>query len=159
MVWLRKASLDPAEKKFEQGSGSPKWRKSMDNHDWDVLFFQASSGLDGAPERIQIGRRNGRTCPMFHPDWTLPRFLQAAPEDEIDMELVDEVSINLTPLERRTWLQILEGRTIPDIARDQGVSHAAIYSRIRGKDGHGGMAARNPYVGAWWELRQQRTKR
>jgi hypothetical protein len=131
----------------------------MDDHDLEVLFFQTASGLDGRSREVQIGRRNRQPVPLFHPNWAVPDILQGDQEEQLDMELLDEVAINLTPVERQTWRQILDGRTIPDIARDQGVSHAAIYIRIRGKDGTGGMVSRNPYVRRWWRTRQERHKK
>jgi hypothetical protein len=130
----------------------------MDNDVGDILYFEACSGLDGTQQPVQIGRRNGRRSPLFHPDWTSAVFPPKSSAKR-DRKLPDAIFINLTALERQTWLQIVRGSTIAEIARAEGVSRTAIYTRIRGKDGHGGMAARNAYVGVWWELRQQRTKR
>ncbi|MCZ6774153.1 MAG: hypothetical protein O7G83_19525 [Proteobacteria bacterium] len=130
----------------------------MESTDSDVLIFQSCSSVDGTVERIEIGRRNGRLVPFLHPNWSLPNFLEDHPPEAIDTELLKEVCANLTTLERQTWLLILDGRSIPDIARDQGVTHVAVYERIRGKKGRRGMIRKNSYVRRWWELRQRRRK-
>ena len=90
---------------------------------------------------------------------TVPKILQEPDLRDLDEEVVEEICENLTELERCTWLAIIDGRLIPDIARDEGVSHPAIYQRIRGKNGKGGMIRKNHYVLLWWEYRQkQRNK-
>jgi hypothetical protein len=131
----------------------------MVKHDSDLLYIAACRDLKGDVHRVQIGRRNRRPTPILGPEWVTPALHWEVEPKRINADLLEQICINLTPTERRTFLQLLEGRSIPDIARDEGVSHVAIYVRIRGKDGQGGMAAKNPYVGMWWELRQQRTRK
>ena len=126
--------------------------------DWEVLWVRSCSGIEGGSEPLQIGRRNSRAVPLMHPKWISPDFLQQQPAEEIDVALLENICRNLSPLERQTWLSILDGRSIPDIARDHGVTHVAVYERIRGKKGHGGMIRKNPYVRRWWEVRQRRRK-
>ncbi len=65
--------------------------------------------------------------------------------------------VNLNPVEARTWRQILSGKSISAIAREEGVSRAAIYSRIVGnsKD-QGGMIAKNFWVLLWWHFRRKK---
>lgn len=66
--------------------------------------------------------------------------------------------VNLNALERRTWRQILSGASIAVIAAEEGVSRAAIYTRIQGNSfGHGGMIGKNFWVLLWWRLRQRTT--
>ena len=80
------------------------------------------------------------------------------PPQEISDDFVDLICTNLTPLERSTWLQLLACSSVRKVARHQGVSRTAIYIRIHGTDGTGGMAAKNPWVAAWWERRQKHNK-
>jgi hypothetical protein len=64
---------------------------------------------------------------------------------------------NLNRTERRTWILLLLGQSIVEIARKEGISRAAIYERIRGNfQGQGGMIRKNDYVHIWW--RDQRKK-
>jgi hypothetical protein len=131
----------------------------MQKSDSETLFFQCCRAISGEVESIGTVKNNGRRVAHFPPSWSIPLFLLDADPDEIDAELLEEVCVNLTPIERRTWLQILDGRSPAEIARDEGVSNAAIHSRIRGEKGRGGMVAKNPYVRHWRRLRQEQRKR
>ena len=133
-------------------------KKRTELADLEVLYFRSFSCHDGHVEEAQLYRRNGQLMVQFPPESTMSSLEQPPHGGELDPELVDEVCENLTEVERRTWLAIIDRRSIPDIARDEGVSHAAIYERIRGRKGAGGMIAKNRYVSRWWELRQQRKK-
>ena len=44
-------------------------------------------------------------------------------------ELIFEICQNLTATERRTWLQLVDGVSILDVAAAEGVSRTAIYER------------------------------
>ena len=71
--------------------------------------------------------------------------------------LVREVMYGLNRTERRTWLLLLLGLPILEVACKEKVSRAAIYERIRGNSkGQGGMIRKNDYVEIWW--RNQRKK-
>jgi hypothetical protein len=131
----------------------------LDSIEPETLIFRSCRSLDGRSHQVDVGRRNGRPVLILHPDWTTPNLPSTTTHSEISTGFLELICINLTPLERLTWLQLLAGRSVRNIARDQGVSRAAIYIRIRGKDGKGGMAVKNPWVGAWWDRRQgtQRT--
>lgn len=64
--------------------------------------------------------------------------------------------VNLNEVERRTWRQILSATSINAIAAEEGISRAAVYSRIQGNSkGQGGMVAKNFWCLLWWRLRQE----
>lgn len=129
----------------------------MHDDEFEILLFRRCSTLHGAAQVVDVGKRNGRRTPFFRPDWAALSNTDGE-ERVLDPQRLEEACMNLTALERKTWLQILGGHTIADIARDQRVSRAALYIRIRGKDGTGGMVAKNPFVCVWWELRRQGIK-
>ncbi|MGA2268777.1 MAG: hypothetical protein ABSH44_09940 [Bryobacteraceae bacterium] len=126
----------------------------MDDFQSEVSYFRYCRKLDGTLEPVDVAKRNDRLVPRFHPSITEPP-PPSDPEDSDEYrELVEEVSQNLNPIERRTWLRLLDGRSVLDIAAEDGVSRAAIYERIRGSAKRGGMIARNPYCLIWWNRRQ-----
>lgn len=126
----------------------------MHQTDWDVFAYEACAGIDGQIHRIPFGRRNRQRFPLFHPNWCtqIPTPSLESTENALTIE---ELCHHLNRLERRTWLQILNRRSILEIAEQEGVTRAAIYWRIRGKNGFGGMVAKNPYVARWWKVRKQ----
>jgi hypothetical protein len=125
----------------------------MDTEANETLYFRYCRTLDGSLVAIDTARQNGRLVPRFSPNQFEP--LPDDSSSELD-ELVVEVCQNLSSIERRTWLQIIDGLTIVDIAAADGVSRAAIYERIRGNSkGQGGMIAKNDYCRIWWERRNQ----
>jgi hypothetical protein len=126
------------------------------NTEAKTLYFRYCRRIDGQLISVDTARRNGRLVPRFSPEDFEP--ILAGAEDtscELD-ELIAEITQNLTGIERRTWLQLVDGATILDIAAAEHVSRAAIYERIRGNTkGQGGMVAKNPYVAIWWRLRNK----
>ena len=120
----------------------------MKETDADVLRYQTCRTFDGRSERVGIAKRNGHPMPLFDHSWTHP----AKPEDSSDLaELIKELCYNLNVIERRTWLMLLDGRPVVEIAIEERVTRTAIYERIRGSSkGHGGMIAKNDYVALWW---------
>ena len=125
----------------------------MDDFESETTYFRYCRTVDGALVPVDVAKRNARLVPRFHPSITEPP-PNAPDESDEYRELVEEVSQNLTPVERRTWLRLLDGRSVLDIAAEDGVSRAAIYERIRGNPKRGGMIARNPYCQIWWNRRQ-----
>jgi hypothetical protein len=120
----------------------------------ELLYFRYCRTLDGNLVPIDTAKQNGRLVPRFSPGQFEP--VADDGDDELD-ELIAEVCQDLTAIERRTWLQLIDGLTVLDIAAAEGVSRAAVYERIRGNSkGHGGMVAKNPYVAIWWRLRQEK---
>ncbi len=128
----------------------------MDDFLSEVSYFRYCRKIDGTLEPVDVAKRNGRLVPRFHPSITEPE-LQIDPEESPEYrELVEEVTQNLNSVERRTWLRLLDGVSILDIAAEDGVSRAAIYERIRGNSrGHAGMIAKNSYVAIWWRLKNK----
>lgn len=128
----------------------------MPNDDNDLrndptLDFQRYRRLDGSVERVSLGRRNGRPIVILPPSCTEP------PEKEQPMEICEQsrLYVNLNPLEAETWKKILKGRSIRDIAREEGVSWQAVNSRIVGNSkGQGGAIKKNFWVLLWWLVRQ-----
>jgi hypothetical protein len=120
----------------------------------ELLYFRHCRALDGALIPIDTAKHNGRVVPCFSPGQFEP--IHDGADGELD-ELIAEICQDLTAVERRTWLDLIDGLTVLDIAATEGVSRAAIYARIRGNSkGHGGMVAKNPYVAIWWRLRQEK---
>lgn len=77
-----------------------------------------------------------------------------APDEHEIQELQDELCYDLNDVERRTWLKIMLGWSLHAIAKDEGVSHPAIYARLRGSKSGGGMVGKNRFVWFWWNLRR-----
>lgn len=126
----------------------------MERDQHDTLRFQSCCSLDGHVHRVGLARRNNRTVPILGPDWSsFEPETQEEADNQYMNELRKELSINLNRIERRTWQQIIDGSSILEIARAERRSRTAIYARIRGSDGLGGMVAKNPYVALWWCLR------
>lgn len=129
----------------------------MDIETKETLYFHYCRTLDGQLLAVDVARRNGRLVPRFSPEHFDPQCVTGETDNRELEELITEVTQNLTATERRTWLQLVDGVSILDIAAAEGVSRAAIYERIRGNSkGQGGMAAKNSYVAIWWRLRQAR---
>src|ERR1017187_2865836 len=73
-----------------------------------------------------------------------------------DLREQERLFVTLTPIERETWRKILGGQSIASIAKEEGVSRAAIYARIEGNGkGQGGMIAKNFWVLLWWLMRRR----
>jgi DNA-directed RNA polymerase specialized sigma24 family protein len=111
---------------------------------FETSYFRYVRRLDGTLEPVDLARRNGRLAPRFHPSVTEPEMQSTGEESPEYRELVEEVSRSLNEIERRTWLKILDGRSILDIADEEGVSRAAIYDRISR------MVSKNAYCQIWW---------
>jgi DNA-directed RNA polymerase specialized sigma24 family protein len=120
----------------------------------ETTYFQYARRIDGRLEAIDTTRHNGRLVPRFDPSWT--DSISDLSEDDSELEeLIAELSYNLNPLERRTWLQLIDGLPVEQIADAEGVSRTAVYERIRGNfKKQGGMVKKNDYVRIWWNLRQ-----
>jgi hypothetical protein len=115
--------------------------------------FKACRDLYGCVRPISVGRRNGRPAIFFPPDIAEPT---AEADSAPDLREQERLFVNLTPVERETWCKILSARTIASIAKEEGVSRAAIYARIEGNSkGQGGMIAKNFWVLLWWLMRRR----
>lgn len=127
---------------------------SGDDFQGETTYFRYCRAIDGSLVPVDVAKRNDRLIPRFHPSITEPPPAGEPEESDDYRELVEEVSQNLTAVERQTWLRLLDGRSVFDIAAEDGVSRAAVYARIRGSVKGGGMIARNPYCLIWWNRRQ-----
>jgi hypothetical protein len=119
----------------------------------EALFFQRCADANGSTQSLQVGRRNGRPSVFLARGICYLPELDARPTAFIDQE---RFFVNLNRVERETWRKILQAQSIASIARQEGVSRAAIYARIEGnRRGHGGMIRKNFWVLLWWRLRQK----
>lgn len=76
--------------------------------------------------------------------------------EPVDYSEQSHLFVNLNTLERATWKRLLTAQSIASIAQQDGVSRAAVYSRIEGNGkGQGGMTRKNFWVLLWWRLRQR----
>ncbi|MBV9156105.1 MAG: hypothetical protein JO097_07565 [Acidobacteriaceae bacterium] len=115
----------------------------------ESVRFQRFRRLDGAVESGNLIRHNRRPEMQFPPGaLEFPVYVEAE-ENPDYQELLDEVCQNLNEIERRTWLRIIDGRSILDIADEEGVSRPAIYDRIRR------MVKKNAYCEIWWRLKNK----
>jgi len=125
----------------------------MPHDDLESFRFSSCRGLYGGVQQISTGRRNGKPAIFF------PRDITEAiepPRPTPEFWEQERLFVNLTPLERQTWRKILGGQSIASIAKEEGISRAAIYSRIQGnRKGQGGMIAKNVWCLLWWRLRQK----
>jgi hypothetical protein len=129
----------------------------MPRKDDETTYFRYVRTLDGRLESVDVGRRNGRLVPRIPREITEHGFNRAGNPDL--RELLREVMYGLNRKERRTWLLLLLGNSILDIATRERVSRTAIYERIRGNSqGHGGMIRKNDYVAIWWRNQPKRNR-
>lgn len=121
----------------------------MENIENEAFEFHQCRRVNGAVEPVNLIRRNRHPELQFPPDIVeFPLYTEA--EETLEYrELVDEVCQNLNEIERRTWLKIIDGRSILDIAAEEGVSRPAIYDRIKR------MVEKNEYCAIWWRLKNK----
>jgi hypothetical protein len=125
----------------------------MNHSDQDLFRFCSYCDLSGTPHRISRGKRNGRPVAFFAPTALEPVEPAAEP---IDYSEQSRLFVNLNALESATWKRLLTAQSIASIAKEDGVSRAAIYARIEGNGtGQGGMTAKNFWVLLWWRLRER----
>jgi hypothetical protein len=113
----------------------------------ETTYYRYIRRLDGSLEAIDFVKQGDRLVPRFTPE---------SRKEEPTRRIADflrfyrEIMYGLSRPERRTWLTLLMGSTIEDLALSEGVSRPAIYARIRGNKGRGGMIRKNVFVLAWW---------
>lgn len=111
--------------------------------------FQAFRNLHGIVVPADTYKRNGQRVLRYQPQ-TID---MSTTDNGSDAGVLRVLSAGLNAIERRTWWRILDGWSLPAIAEADHVSRAAIYCRIRGTNGHGGMVRKNRWVALWWEAR------
>jgi hypothetical protein len=125
----------------------------MQKDDFHILRFRVFRDLRGSVQSVGGGRRNGKPAVFF------PRSLAEPPDPAAEQPALCEQArlfVNLNALEQETWRKILQAQSIASIAKQEGVSRAAIYARIQGNHkGQGGMVAKNFWVLLWWLARQR----
>jgi hypothetical protein len=121
----------------------------------ETTYYRYCRTLEGKLEPVDYVRHNGRLVPRFVPDADDP-----PAKDRSDLKrLLREVMYGLNRTERRTWLLLLLGNSILEVACKEKVSRTAIYERIRGNaHGHGGMIRKNDYVWIWWRDQRKKNK-
>lgn len=120
-------------------------------HDW--IAFRSYSTFTGATAPMDVCRRNGHVNAAFRRDWSEESL--AGPQ--VPFAQKRTLLSGLTRCERRTWRRLLDAWTIDAIAQADGVSRAAVYARIRGTRGRGGMVRKNSWVRRWWRARHEPT--
>ena len=84
----------------------------MENIENEAFQFHRYRRIDGAVEPVNLIRRNGRPEIHFPPGIVeFPLYTEAEENPEY-RELVDEVCQNLNEIERRTWMKIIDGKSI-----------------------------------------------
>jgi hypothetical protein len=120
----------------------------------ETIEFQKCADLYGNSQHVCSGRRNGQPFLFLCGSFDVPTATLEHQTPELDSQ--SRLFVNLNPTERETWRKILNAESIAGIAEDEGVSRAAIYSRILGSSrGRGGMIRKNFWVLLWWEMRQR----
>jgi DNA-binding NarL/FixJ family response regulator len=103
------------------------------------IYYPYFRGHDGSLQPVTLAKRNSRRVPHFPPSAIEP-LLNAEPQASGDYdELRAEIMAGLTPAESRTLERRADGASILEIAKEEGVSRAAIRDRIRR------MVRKNPY--------------
>jgi DNA-directed RNA polymerase specialized sigma24 family protein len=118
----------------------------------ETKTFQSCRKHDGSIEPVNLIGRNGIQVPQFHPSVTEPAEKPREEESAEYLELVEEVCHNLTPIQRATWLKLIDGRSILDIAAEERIARAAIYDRIHR------MVGRNSYCALWWRIKRKKNQ-
>ncbi|SRR6266404_1309308 len=119
--------------------------------DLEITQYHSCRDLYGNVRPVALCKRNGRTALCFDPG-----FGRSGDEAGNGRGDVEGIFDNLTEIESEAWERVLEGRSISQIAEEQGVSRTAIYERIRGNSkGQGGMIAKNHWVRLWWTARKE----
>jgi hypothetical protein len=125
----------------------------MPHDDLDSFRFGFCRDLYGGVQQVSCGRRNGKPAIFFTPNISEA---SGPPTTAPEFREQERLFVNLTPIERETWRKILSAQSITSIAKEEGVSRAAIYARIEGnRKGQGGMIAKNVWCLLWWRLRQK----
>jgi hypothetical protein len=126
--------------------GISDWQDDTDQHSTaETTYYRYCRGHDGRLYSVDVAKRNGRAVPLFPPSAFESESLGDGEHTSDFLETVEIVTYDLTEVQRRTFLRLtIDGRSILDVAKEEAVSRAAIYARIRA------MVHRNLFVKAWW---------
>jgi hypothetical protein len=119
-------------------------------HDDSALHFRGVRNLHGEALPTDTYKRNGTLTLRYD----LQGIETPLGHSSDGSWVLRVLSAGLNAVERRTWWRILDGWSIEAIADADGVTRAAIYCRIRGARGRGGMVSKNVWVAEWWNRRQ-----
>lgn len=119
----------------------------MDCWELDAITLGRCARVDGSPITVDIIKRNQKLVPILRREVLNTDPLEPGHRPRLPSRLE-----NLNATQSRTFDQILQGKSISAIAEAEGVSRAAIYSRIRGSHGRGGMIRRNLWAFLWWSF-------
>jgi len=113
----------------------------------ETTYYRYVRTLDGSLQPADTIRQSGQDVLRFVPE--------SRQESETGcladfLEFYRILMYNLSQAERRIWLSLLRGRTMDEVARAEGIKRSAVYARIRGNRGRGGMIRKNWFVLAWW---------
>jgi len=122
----------------------------------EVVALRRWRDLFGNVRHVQIGMRNGQEAAFFAPlDFHLACHRQHESPPPLQPQ---DLYSGLNAREKRILLKVADQRPMEEIAADEKISRPRVYQIIRGKDGHGGMIAKNPYAKQLWELRERRQR-
>jgi hypothetical protein len=119
----------------------------------DVTEYGLYSSLEGQRQTASVMRRGSKRVITFSTRQFAPE--SAERNDEQPARALPGLFLNLNEVQRRTWKLFLLGSTVAAVARAERVSRQAIYERVRGKNGRGGMIEKNFWVCFWWLMRQE----
>ncbi len=99
-------------------------------------------------EKAEFVRRCGKIVPRYVPESSRedPQPLSFAER----LKLYHEIMHGLSRIQRQTFILLLLGWQPEEIAHWFAISRPAIYYRIRGRDGNGGLVGANDYASYWW---------
>jgi hypothetical protein len=112
----------------------------MSERDFESTYFSYFRRIDGSLQSAGRAKRNGRVVPTFAPSALEPEAYSAMEESSEYKALKREVLYNLTPCEQRTLERRADGVPVSEIAKEEGVSRAAIRKRILA------MISKNEYM-------------
>lgn len=119
----------------------------MGCYELDAVILGQCARLDGSRLALDIIKHNQKLAPVIRSENFIGECNPPVSEHYLPNRLE-----NLSPTQSRTFDQILKGKSISAIAEEEGVSRSAIYSRIRGSHGRGGMIRKNLWAFIWWSF-------
>ena len=116
----------------------------------EAVTFGRYARLDGSLENTIVVGSGG--LPTFAPQINDVNVREKPFVEAGYVGLLRALYGNMTKLQRRTWHKLLAERSILEISREEGVSHAAIHQRVQS------MVKRNGFVKRWWRRRNRKNQ-